>query len=889
MILLHFGIAIGGVVWAGGSAPRVAGPPVESAPLPTAGGSRVVKHFDFDERPLGNLDSVPMLWIRRDAAGFPPFALGGFDSQIGCQAAPSFYLGLNGRSCAYDYSGLDIVIEPDSHYRVAARIRPDRLRSARAYLSAFLLDANGQRIEGSEIKSPLIGGEADSEWQPVTLDIPGDLDGAYAIGLTAWAVQREVWWDGPEKPRHIDHKDVTGGAWFDDVLVYRLPNVVLTTSAAERGNLFSASETPVLLVKVGDANRHELVARLTVHDAAGGEIYSEPIEVTRDAGPPLHRRAVPNLPPGVYTAQLEVQMSPGTLVHRQVVFAKSTAAPGPRERQQNRYGVILEPDSAMGWKAASALVSALGIRYVKIELERGHFDAPAQRQERHQNLLSELRAANVSVTGTLVNSGPPPPGTAPAAGKSSVVDLLSTSAETWRPFLAQTVTRYESLLDYWQIGRDGDTAVAGDPRLDTVLAALRGEMAKLTLRPVMVAPASAHHEPQNGTADILSVSLPVDIQPGDLPHYLDTSFGGLGYREVWAVIETAPAERYRRLPYLADAAKRLIYAHHSSATRLFVRQPWRVRSTEGPGGVEPAELYLVYRTVIDMLDDADFAGPVDLGEGVTAFLFDRHEQATLVVWDDSAPLQGTEHELYAYGARQSTDLWGNRTTVEATDGSQRVTLSPLPVFLEGGQSWLVAFRQGMRFDPELLPSESSFHEQALVLTNPRNDPMSGSIRLQAPDGWQIRPARFNFAVQPGATVSRPIRIQPAPREPAGRKTVSAEVTLDAEQMYRFEVQLPLKLDLVDMEVWVDVALDASTLIIRHGVTNRSKDVVTLESFADAPGRKRQNLHIIGLQPRQTVIKSHYFRDAQSLSGKQVRVGLKQVKGPRAHNLSVSVP
>ena len=65
-------------------------------------------------------------------------------------------------------------------------------------------------------------------------------------------------------------------------------------------------------------------------------------------------------------------------------------------------------------------------------------------------------------------------------------------------------------------------------------------------------------------------------------------------------------------------------------------------------------------------------------------------------------------------------------------------------------------------------------------------------------------------------------------------------------------------------------IEGDRLVIRHGVTNQSDEVVTLNSFADAPGRKRQNLNIVGLQPGQTVVKAHQFSSAAELSGKQPR-------------------
>ena len=85
-----------------------------------------------------------MLWSRIKAPGFPTYVTGWFDDQTGRSAPPSFYLNLNGRSCAYEYSGLDILIDPESNYRISASIRPHKLSYARAYITAFFVDARSK-------------------------------------------------------------------------------------------------------------------------------------------------------------------------------------------------------------------------------------------------------------------------------------------------------------------------------------------------------------------------------------------------------------------------------------------------------------------------------------------------------------------------------------------------------------------------------------------------------------------------------------------------------------------------------------------------------------------------------------------------------------------------
>ena len=67
--------------------------------------SRVVHHFDFDERRKGNLENIPKFWGRFRPPGFPHYTRGEFDLAVGGLAPPSFRLVSEGRSVAYHYAG----------------------------------------------------------------------------------------------------------------------------------------------------------------------------------------------------------------------------------------------------------------------------------------------------------------------------------------------------------------------------------------------------------------------------------------------------------------------------------------------------------------------------------------------------------------------------------------------------------------------------------------------------------------------------------------------------------------------------------------------------------------------------------------------------------------
>ena len=853
-------------------------------------GDRVIRLFDFNERPQGNLEPVPMLWTRHESPGFPSYAVGRFDLDTGYDSPPSFYLESRGRSCAYHYRGLDIDAEPHTDYRIAARIKPDRLTYARAYISAYLLDADGVKIDGTERRSRFVDGASNAEqWQDVSVRLLGNVDGAYSIGLAVWVVQRSEWWFGAQPLKHIDHKDVHGGAWFDDISVYRLPSVDLSTTAAAAGNIYAADAIPILLVRGGDSSFRELQTRLTVRDAAGRIVRREQIGLTQPAESRTRQIELSALPPGAYHAHLSVDIEQGKTIDRYLTFINLAPELDNDHRLKSRYGVILDPEVGRDWSIDGAMLASVGVKNVKVPL-MSEMPSEGDAQMLFDAFIEQQSERQMRITGTIVN--PRITEFDDAAGSTpSLLDWLSKPTPKWQPIVADWVTKYQSQVQDWQVGRDARQEIVTDTRLEKVLTDLRSEMAKLTTSPILVAPWSTRLElgPRGLPADIISLAVPATIPPSEIPAQLDEPLQKPGHHRVWAVLEFFPQQTYKRLPHLADFAKRLIFASQSSADKIFVRQPWRSRPAPGGPITEASELLPVFRTIVSLLDGTRYIGTLAMGSDISCHAFDRSGETVLAIWNDRAPLEGRSHKLHLAGANKVADVWGVVRALDETDSLATLTLSPLPVFVFFAETWLVSFRRGLRFDPPLLPSEWVSHEQRLLIENPRKEPISGSIKLKAPAGWRIRPTEFTFAAQPGETVSQMVRIQSAPRAPAGQHQIETSVTIDAAHLYQFDTQLPLKLDLADMDVWVDVILEGDTVILQHGITNRSDSEVTFRSFADALGRKRQHLNIIGLQPNQTVVKAHRFDNAAQLSGEVIRIGLTQVNGPRSHNIMVTIP
>ena len=132
---------------------------------------------------------------------------------------------------AFQYTGPATRVRANVEYRIEGYVRPDRLRYGRACLSAHFLDKYGQPLRGTLVRSRYVGGPRDAgDWVKIELYLPAAPVNAHTIGLLAWVLQEPAWRTTVPSRRHISRRDVRGGTWFDDITVYAVPYIRITTS-----------------------------------------------------------------------------------------------------------------------------------------------------------------------------------------------------------------------------------------------------------------------------------------------------------------------------------------------------------------------------------------------------------------------------------------------------------------------------------------------------------------------------------------------------------------------------------------------------------------------------------------------------------------------------------
>ena len=117
----------------------------------------------------------------------------------------------------------------------------------------------------------------------------------------------------------------------------------------------------------------------------------------------------------------------------------------------------------------------------------------------------------------------------------------------------------------------------------------------------------------------------------------------------------------------------------------------------------------------------------------------------------------------------------------------------------------------------------------------------------------------------------------------------ANLILDSDREYELQVPLELQVRIHDLGVTSIAQRIDDRVVVRQRVTNFSKSPVNYRGYVVAPGRPRQTRLIHNLRPGQSVVKQYDLPGSMDLAGKRLRVGLREVDGPKTHNQVIEVP
>ncbi|MFA9476928.1 hypothetical protein ACERK3_01345 [Phycisphaerales bacterium AB-hyl4] len=880
---------------------------------------RLVHRFDFEERQLGNFEEMPMHWypIGRSAQtpepgfhrqplhreligrlGYPRHTQIRFDTRHAIAGEHSFYLGLDGGNAGAYLEVGTLPAVPGSDYMIIAHVRTGHLERAGAYVTAYFIDADGERIDASVYRSPAI--RSNDAWLPVTVHLTGEHPDAAWIGMELELRQPTPNVDHPLRGQQIVLPDVRGTAWFDDITIWQIPHLEVGTQS--RTNLITGSQSPRLSATVRDLTGRRMQARMTVYDHLGAAVDERQLQVG-DGAPPRWTWE-PELPGyGWYLIDLIVHDrdpadAGGSPVGRDEPIARTVGAflwmPDEQSmlsEDASRFSLLAEDVSARQMRMLPRLLTEAGLRRAVVsawdrETTRLNIDDRVE-------LLDELVQSMAPGQQDLGISLHPLPTELLERTDNHLdraLEVFAYDEEAWLPYLTPVLLRHGPRVQRWHLGTPTQAEAFYEPELPRLLERIERQFLALAPRPRLVLPWSLEQMVREDVS--ASSTFVYDVPPGIAAERLADHLEGWGEhgRSGLLVLRSRPADEVAHRHRVTDLALRMVYAWAEQPGGLALSRPWTGSAAREPE-LLPDPLLGVYRNVAHRLAGRRVVGELPIGEGLRCLILDGPAGGMLVAWNEQAPASEGRLHMDLGGEPTVADVWGNRQGVSRQDGRHVVELARTPRFIEGIDPELALFRASYRVTEPFVESRQEPHQRTLELTNPWPRTISGHLQMVGPEGWRISPARHHFSIAAGETLRLPIEMQFPIVEVAGPKRLEARFDFTADRQYEVDMGAPMELGLSD------VAFDA-TLTIEPGdqegkfdavatciLTNTGEAVLALYVFANLRDHPRQERIVARLAPGESVVRRFRFQGVNEgmEEGRPVRVGVREANGPAILN------
>ena len=886
----------------------------------TTGRSRQVRRFDFDERPR-NPYTLPEHWfaIGRDAktrnpnflhyplhrdltarrAEFPHYAHARFDNRHHTSGSESFYLGLNGGSAGafLEYGAVSAV--ENSDYMVTARVRTTSLKHARARLVAYFIDTDGRKIDASESSTPLI--QTSGAWQTISVKLFGDFPAVAGIGMQIELRQQRYDPDNLLGQHQIVSEELTGGAWFDDIVIWQMPRLVIQTQSDV--NIVRAPMTPQLSMRVIDLTGRPLTASVTVHDSTMRRVAALQQHIGPGSPPSWQWR--PQLTRfGWYLVDMQVRerhpdqagMEASDPMARMISSFLWLPEQSPMQVvDAPRFGIAAEDIDDRQLRLMPELMEQLDLNALVLSAwsRRTTTAKNDGRQALLDHILNQLLRRRRQIT---ISLNPLPD---ELAGTLDIqtnrpIAMFGKPIDQWRSYLAPLMMHHAQRVHHWQIdSADSDDSFFHDD-FNGVVSQIVTHLRNMAPEPRVVLPWPIHQQRQTDLDEEVSFALhvPFGVRAEQLGDYLE-QWTTHDPAEVVLNIQIPPASRVTHGRRINDLVLRMLYAWEAGAGGIRIERPWTVSSDRHPV-LLPDPILGVFTSVAHQLAGREVVGRLPLDVGLRCMIFDGPAGSMLAAWNKSADPQDATIRMHLGDAPVAIDVWGNRDAVPEQNGEHLLTLGKSPIFIEGIDPQLALFRAGFRLVPPFIESKQVIHDRHITISNPWPKTITGHMTITTPENWTIQPEHTLFAIASGQTRTVPITMRFPLPEVAGHKKLGARFEFMARRKYVVDLNANMELGLPDVkfDANLSVARNPRTgtmdAIVTALITNKGDKMLSLRSFAIMRGYKRQMFPISQLKPGQSIVRQFRFEDgAADINKTPIRAGLRELDGPAVLNVILS--
>lgn len=860
---------------------------------------RMVRHFDFEEAEEMPL-TMPHRFYRYGASedhaaeGFPPFGRMRLTNEVAYSGNWSFEFELDGGSMAARIPTGVIPVMPQADYLVTMRVRTKGLQHARSRLTAWLHDGAGEIITESRAASEPIA--TDGEWVILAVEVPGRWDDVSDLVFELQLAQPRQFRSAAAGAGAEEAllEDVAGRAWFDDVTVWHLSRIELSTD--EPGNVVVGPDRPRVRVLIRDHAQDDLRARLRVFDLDGKTIVDERVPSHR-----LQREfrvALPLEQYGWYRAVLDVGDRERVSARQWLDLAYVPQPHRSHARWQNPLAVALPEAWIVQADRLPDLVARSGVGTVIMPVWTRRQTMDASDLE-HETLRETIEALRTERTDLILSFEGVPDELSRQFDTDSddVLRVLNQLDGQWQRWINELLVSFGVEVSRWQIGGTGSDSVLFDHDAARQIERATRRIAEFAPSPdVLVSMMS--EQATDATRDLPGRSIWV-------PHHLQPDAVGEAVA-AWTdadhplvvTLDVLPDEIFSPRQRTLDLIFRVLAAWRADAGTIALRPTWRVEDVQSsairsqqrrPAAISPDVLLPVVRALASQLSGRRFVRELTLQQGIHCWVLagSGSDDGALIVWRDSDHLQetATTSLQLADGPVTMTDPFGNVREIVPRDGLHTIRVREMPMFIEGISLELVLFRGSFALEPSFIPAERRLHGHELILHNPWGMPISGTLRLRESEDWRISPRVHDFSIRPGGQVRLPVEIILERNMLTGVRRLEADVTLSAETTYQIEVdsEIEIGLEHLDLHATWRVARNVRTgeddLIITQYIANTGDDPVSLDAYILGPNIRQQRRVVGGLEPGEMAIRTFRVPNGASLlSGQSIRVGIAERGG-----------
>lgn len=827
--------------------------------------------------------------------GYPSYADVAFDSKE--KANGDFSLRLTvagGKTGAFVQHGA-IQVKPQSDYRVTAKVMTRKLDHAWAELHAYFVDQFGNRIEKSLQRSEPI--TTKGQWQEVSVKLPGDFKDVAYLGIELHVLQPGLDTDDPLGDHQLVPADIHGGAWFDDIALWELPSVSISTGTPT--NIITSPEPPALQARVRDLTGQKLRARLSVYDHRYVLVDRVEDEINKEGWswkPDLKGRR------GWYWADLQIYEA-DRQNRLKVEVARTLAGflwmPGSSSTGSDdraRFVLVAEDTPTDHLELISDLMEQTGLNAVVLSgWERG--GTPVSTAARARVLEPIVRDLLLRRGYAAISFWPVPVELAAREGidGSDPMNLLTKDAGVWmddaKPFLSSLGQR----MNHWQIGSTSEPNVFSSRELAADLDAARSGIRLAAPSPSVIAPwrlDQASRTGEIGVSDTYAIAWPQGVTPPRLADALkDWPSPPTNVRLDVELADAADMTHERRA---ADLMLRVLHAWELRVGSIGIHKPW-TEAHERHTSLTPDPVLGVWANLTQQLDGQRVLGRMPLGPGLNAMILDGKQGGMLAVWNARADQEPVDMTLYLGDNPIAVDPFGNSRPLETVEGKHRFAVTQAPTIIRGINSRVALMRAGFQLDDPFIESHQIAHRRTLKIYNPWPRTLNGYYIITGPERWTIQPQRKHISIAPGDTTEVPIAMRFPIHENGGYKQLTAAFVFNVGEDYQLTLTAPMELGLkgVDFEASVIVqpgrAPGTNDAIVTLSVTNTSEQRQSLNIFAGLQGHARRELIIPGIAPGEFVSRQIRFKDVGDQIGRNpVRCGVRESNGPAVLNQTLEL-